>query len=491
VSTTQRARRVIYNSGMLILAQGLEISLGVVIIGFVARYLGQQGLGTYGFVMSLGQVFVVAGQMGLPRILVREVSRDKAETAQYLGNAVSVISVAMGLALLAATVLTWLIAADGDVALAMTTYFMSEFILAAALLGYSVFRAYERMEYQAIISVVGQTVKVVLALLFIYMDLGLVALFVAMCVANAWRLFMVQYVLRKRFVAARPRWSPWLIRFLVLSGLPVAASFFFRAWAWEGPIVILRIVQGEAQVGLVFGPLRVVENVRILVYSFVSSVLPLLSHQFVARWNAFLTTLQGALKVALMGGVLIALVISALADPIVLLLLGPEFSQSAEALLILGWVTAFAFPGILLGATLVATNAQVVETVSLFVALVISLSVSMLLIPTHGFSAVGYAVLLGEASSFALALVFLWRRTSLAALPKATIGILAPGALAGLLIHIARPYNPYMALVLGLLLFCGGMLLLRTFDEDERRLLGRVFSTSRQNLQSRDWNGST
>lgn len=489
--SVQRARRVIYNSGLLTLARGLEISLGVLLVSFVARYLGRAGFGTYGFVLSLGQLFVVAGQMGLPRILVREVSRDKKETAQYLGNAVSLILVTMPLGLLAATALTWLIAPDVEVVLAMMTYFVSEVILAAALLGYSVFRAHERMEYQAIISVVGQTLKVVVALLFMRLGLGLLALFIAMCMANACKLFMVQCVLHKEFATARPRWSPRLIKFLLLSGLPVAASFFFRSSAWAGPIVILRIMQGEAQVGLVFGPLRVVENVRILAYSFVSSVLPLLSHQFVARWSAFLATLQGAFKVALMGGVLTALVITALADPIVLLLFGPEFSQSAEVLQTLGWVTAFTFPGILLGATLVATNAQVVETVSLFVAVVISLAVSMLLIPAHGFSAVGYAVLLGESSSFVLALLFLWRRTSLAVLPKATIRIVAPGALAGLLIQASRSYNPYVALVLGLLLFCGCMVLLRIFDEDERQLLRRVFSASRQNFQSRDSNGST
>jgi O-antigen/teichoic acid export membrane protein len=483
VTTTQRARRVIYNSGMLTLAKGLEALLSVVLVAFVARYLGTEGFGTYGFVVSLAQVFVVAGQMGLPRILVREVSRDREQTAQYLGNAVSLILLAMSVGLLAAIVLTSLIGPDVETVLAMMTYFLSEAILAVPLLGYSVFRAHERMEYQAIISVLGQTFKVVLALLFIRLDLGLVALFVAMCIANACKLLLVQYVLHKKHLISRPRWSFPLIEHLFLSALPVGASFLLRSWAWQGGIVVLTMIRGEPEAGLVYGPLRVVDQFKILPYALASSLLPVLSHQSISDRTAFLATIEGALKGALICGLVIALTVSALADPIVLLVFGPQFSQSAVALRILGWATLFTFPNILIGAALVALDKPGAETVCLGITLVATLLVSVLLVPEHGFRAVCYAILLGEALFFTLSFLYIWHRTSLVGAPKAVLKILAVGALAGGFIQVGHSYNVYAALVLGLLLLLSSLLWAHVFSEPEMQFLKRLLSTSSRQLE--------
>jgi len=483
VTTTERARRVIYNSGMLTLANGLEALLSVVFVAFVARYLGKEGFGTYGFVVSLAQVFVVAGQMGLPRILVREVSREREQTAQYLGNAVSLILLTMSVGLLAATVLTSLIGPHVEAVLAMITYFLSEAILAVALLGYSVFRAYERMEYQAVISVLGQTLKVVFAVLFIYLDLGLVALFLAMCVANACRLLLVQYVLYKKHLISGPRWSFPLIEYLFLSALPVGASFLLRSCAWQGTVVVLTMIRGEPEAGLVYGPLRVVDQFRILPYALASSLLPVLSQQSISHRTAFLSTLQGALKGALVCGLLIALAVSTLADPIVLLLFGSQFSQSAGALRLLGWATLFTFPNILIGAALVAVDKPGAETICLGIALVATLLVSVVLIPEHGFLAVCYAILLGEASFFALSFLYIWHRTSLAGAPEAVLKILAAGALAGGFIHINHSYNVYAVLVLGLLVLLGCLLLAHVFSEAETQFVKRLLSTLYRKLQ--------
>lgn len=473
----ERTRRVIYNSGMLAFGNGAEALLSVILVALVARYLGKEGFGTYGFVVSLGQVFVVAGQMGLPRILVREVSRDKDRAAGYLGNAISLVIVAMSLGLLGATVLTCVISPDKQVVLAMMTYFLSELILAVALLGYSVFRAYERMEYQAIISVIGQTFKVGLALLFIHLDLGLLALFLAMCVANACRLLMTQYVLRRRYVVSGPQWRFPLIKYLLLSALPVGASFLLRSWVWQGGVVILAMIRGQGEAGLVYGPLRAVDQLRILPYALVSSLLPVFSRQSMSDRTAFLLTLEGALKGALVCGSVIALILTALADPIVLLLFGPQFRESAEALRILAWTTLLTFPNIVIGAALVALNKQGAETTCLAVALVATLSLSVLATPQHGFTALCYGIVLGEALFFTLSLVYLWRSVPFQMAPKAVLKIVGTSALARGFLHAGRLYNTYAVLLLSLLLFLGCLLFADVFSDTEMRFARGMLST--------------
>ena len=71
-------RRVAINSGLLLAAFGFQALVSIVIVGVVARYLGQAGLGQYAYVISFIELFVVFADMGMNRILVREVSRNRA-----------------------------------------------------------------------------------------------------------------------------------------------------------------------------------------------------------------------------------------------------------------------------------------------------------------------------------------------------------------------------------------------------------------------------
>ena len=47
-TSTRPERRVAINSGLLLLAFGFQALISLVLVGIVARYLGQAGLGRYG-----------------------------------------------------------------------------------------------------------------------------------------------------------------------------------------------------------------------------------------------------------------------------------------------------------------------------------------------------------------------------------------------------------------------------------------------------------
>ncbi len=72
-------RRVAINSSLLLLAYGFQALVSLVIVGIVARYLGQAGLGRYAFIISFIELFTVLVDMGMNRILVREIAKDTAQ----------------------------------------------------------------------------------------------------------------------------------------------------------------------------------------------------------------------------------------------------------------------------------------------------------------------------------------------------------------------------------------------------------------------------
>ena len=70
-------RRVAINSGLLLVAFSFQAVVSLIMVGIVARYLGQAGLGRYAYVVSFIELFIALVDMGMNRILVREVSRGQ------------------------------------------------------------------------------------------------------------------------------------------------------------------------------------------------------------------------------------------------------------------------------------------------------------------------------------------------------------------------------------------------------------------------------
>jgi len=472
--TVRRTRKTIQNFSLLLSARAYQVLLRLLVIALLARYLGAKGFGQYGFVISFVELFVIAAQMGLPRVLVREASKHKHQSGSYLGLTDLLVVMTSGAAFVVLFVLSMPLASDRGTFLAIMVYFASQTLLSVTELRLAIFRAHESMEYQTMVVVIGQSMILVLTLVLVFLDAGLVRLFLGIGIANGVTLLLAQYLLHRKFATAAYRVDWPLLSYLARSAFPMGVSVLLTVAMWRIGVILLTSMRGDIEAGLVYGPLRVVNDLKIIPMSLEASLLPVLASQAATGRESFAVLFEKAVKASLVLGLLGTVFVVALADPIVLILFGPEFSRSADALRILGWSTLFTFANVILGSAFVAIDRQVVETSFLLLGVATGVALSLMLIPRYGFLAVCSAIVLGEMTSFVAACLYTWRRRLYPPLPSLISKMAVCGFVAAVVLYAGRGLNPFLLLVGSIASVCVSLFVLRAIDRDDVQLLAAI-----------------
>lgn len=536
-------RRVAINSSLLLMAYGFQALVSLVVVGIMARYLGQAGLGRYAFIISFTELFTVLVDMGMNRILVREIAKDQSNATRLTS---AIWTLRLVLSLLIFVVVALLAARDGDSYLWLATmaFFMAQVIYLLGDVFAAAFQGYQRMEHQFWSIIIAQVLMLALTVAVVWLDLGLVALFGARIVANGARLVYVWWISTyKGFAEAHfmagvikgagasvrslpAALSTWrrsgrqaasalveaqgqrLVRrwddarlawFLFVESLPVGISLLLHSYVWRAGLVLtvlwLGQEQGDLVNGVLYGPLRAVQQVRIIPAAFAAAMLPVFSDRAASRMDEFDTAFAKTIKLFTAISLLISLTFTFLADPLVTLLLGDaiDLSTAAVVLASLGWVIVLIFPNWLYSVTLVALGRQKLETLGLALGLAIGFLVTWWGVPRLQSMGVVLGILAAEGVYFVVGTIamrghFHWRRLApslgkvILACALAGVVFLAGSRLwTGLSAAGRVPGDTWGALLevavvgaAGLVVFFAALVLLRTFNEDEKEAIAAM-----------------
>ena len=368
----QRPRRIAVNSGYLLIAYIVEALLSIIVLSLAARYLSQAGFGRYGYVISFIELFIMLTELSNSRVLVREIASDQAHARQHLAGVWTlrwVLSLVMVVAVLIAAQghyanpqLWWAILffAVGQVFSNLTEVFTA------------VFRAYQQMQYQAFTVIFGQALIVLLTFVAIGLDWGLAGLFGMRLVANFLRLMAGWYLSRRRFIreAVSTDWrSMW---YLLKESFPLGINMFVRRFIWRGGIVMLTTIlnaqapgQGDLAAGLLYGPIRLVEQMRIVPAALIGAILPVFAQQARLQPQKFRKTLAQSLKLFIAISLLLAVLMTTLAQQITDLVLGRGLAGASAILAVFGWIILFTFSNQFYEAALLAVGRQWVVAIGL------------------------------------------------------------------------------------------------------------------------------
>lgn len=532
-------RRVAINSGLLLAAFAIQSVVSLVLVGLVARYLGQAGLGRYAYVISFIELAIVFIDLGMSRIQVRETAKDLPHAGRY-SSGIFTLRLLLSLAVMIMVGLVAARSGDPELWLAIMVYYVAQVLYLLGDVFGSIFQGYQRMVHQFWGLTLGQGFQLVFTAVVIWLDLGLVALFAARLLANAVTLGYQWAVAERRFAKTRIVWSivPAMLLGLArlprtlqtrlqrdrrrasplpdklerspvdavrlktqeallawrmfVDSLPIGVSLILRSYIWRGGIVLtvfwLGQAQGDLVNGVLYGPLRVVQQMRILPAAFAGAMLPVFSKRAAARPEQFDVAFVKSTKLFTAISLLLVLAFFFLAGPIVLLLLGQEvdLEAAAQVLRVLGLVTPLFFFNWLYGVTLVAQGRQRLETIGLVVGLALGFVVAWWAIPRYEAVGVAVAILAAEGVPFVIGTAamwphFHWRKTwsslakivvscGLSGLVFAAGNILWNAWGAGRL-ALGQTSNAFLESLLlgglGLAVFVLALQAMRTFDADE------------------------
>jgi O-antigen/teichoic acid export membrane protein len=474
MSTVQRIAK---NTTLLLLSNVAGFILGFFFTMYVARYLAAEGFGVLSFALAFTAIFGVLTDIGLQTLMIREISRDKTLARKYLSN-IAVLKIFLSIitfGLLALTVN--LLHYPGDTVRVIYLIGLSMIPGALSTMFYGLFRAYERMEFEALGGTLGGALMLAGALWAIHYNYNIIGfawvyfaasiIMLAYCfVVSAWRFTMPKIELDLSFweKALKQAW-------------PFALSGVFLTIYLCIDSVMLSAIKGNEAVGWYNAAYRLILILSFIPAAYFGAVFPIMSRFHITSQDFLKFTHERSLKYMLILGVPIGVGTTILAEKIILLIFGSDYYPSVILLQILIWSTVFTFIGGVFANLFQSVNKQIILVWTLGSAAILKVVLNLALIPGLSYTGASIATL---ASGFiALALSLIWAlRIGYGISVKSTIGIitrvLIASAVMGLPIYYFQNFYILALVPLSALLYFGVLYIIGGIDREDRLLLRRI-----------------
>lgn len=471
--------KVASNTLYLSLSSVLALCIALGFHAFLARMLGVERFGEFSFALSFISLFAVLVEFSLDSVIVRDVARDPAKAGTYFGNAL----VLKGLLFLVAIALVAIIASilGYPYKIRLLLYILSLGLLFDGVTKCcaSLFHAAQRMRYPAALLVTERILFALLGLVAVSLHGSVIAIVVCYVAAQAMTqlasLVLVQRELRLK--AER-------IEYGVCKGLARHASSFFAisliaaAYA-DIDKLFLFSMQGEMAVGFYAAAYKLVTVPTRFSNAFHNAIYPVLAERAALPGRELLAeTYQRSMRYLLFGAIPMAIGTTVFAEPIMRAIYGQAYVAGAIALQILIWAYVLEFFNPFFARVLFALDKQRFVLVAAIVGTVSNILLNIVLIPYYSFVGAAIATLV-SASLILVLLLFAVRRV----FPNVSLSaVTLKPALAGLgmaIVCILWQHIPFIPLaLLGVLVYCGCLILTGAFSPEELLMLRRALRPS-------------
>lgn len=399
------ARRIAYNVVFNSVAKIASTVLALVAIGFITRYLGTEGFGNYATVLAFFGLFAALADFGLSPLLTREISRKDAPEQTIVGNVVTLriasSSFILGIALISVPFLPY----DQELRIGIIIAAIAFVFASSSGILNGIFQKRLAMFEVATVEFLGKCLQLGIIVAAVSFDWGfgvIVSALLAYMVFNAVALFFLsQRLLSFHFSFDISFWKNFLRESLPVGMISIVSFAYFKM-----DTILLSVLQGSADVGIYNAAYKIIENLTFFPAMIAGLVLPLFSRYIFHEPEKFRLVADKTFKVFVVFAAPIAIGGFFLAEPLVLLIGGPDFLAAALPLRILIFSLAAIFFGNFFNAILIAGNLQKRLLVLLSIVAFFNIIANLFLIPQYSF--VGAAsISLATEAAVALGTAFL------------------------------------------------------------------------------------
>jgi O-antigen/teichoic acid export membrane protein len=483
--------KVAKNTTVLLVAQIISYILAFFYTIYTARYLGASGFGIISSALALGALLSIFTELGLSTLTVREVSRDKSLANKYIGNTLALKIILSSITLTALVLIVTLGHYPQQIALVIYYITLSYVVGAFTSIFYSIFQAYEKMEYQSIGQIINSIIMFSGILLIISYQLSIIEFGLIYLIASIISLVYGIIICVWKFVLPKIEidmnlWKNALTnieldtnlwKFLITEAVPLAISGVFLLIAFRIDTILLLYYNGAEAVGFYNAAFGLMTALMFVPFVYVSAIFPLLSRLNVSSKELLKYSYEKSFKYLLILGLPIAVGTTLLASPIILLIYKSAFSQSIVALQILIWAIPIIFINYILGTAINSINKQRETVKTAFLAMILNIVLNVYLLPTYGLIAACYITVLTELTCFILWYHIMnvhgYKFNILKILYKPLIASLVMAA-AILVLHA----NLFVIIIIATIIYFGVLYILKTFTQDDISLIKKILGRS-------------
>ena len=397
----QPKNKIIRNTLALFAGTAVGNVFSFLLMVYIARTLGDVGVGQYSFLFAFGYLIVILCNPGMGYLIIKDIPADKNLTSQYANNILSVKAI---LAVVSATAAVFLLMFIRDDILIVRSFMIVAVIYMVASVG-SVFenllKANERMDLTALIDVIERAVALCVGVVLLYITRSLLYLVLALLISS-----LVKYILyfmfsRRDFVFGLgidfALWKKLFVR-----SLPFALSISFLYVYYKIDTVMLSLMVGDQVTGWYSAAYRLIDVVHYVPLLIVAAILPPMALYSRKDTGVLTDIFNRSFRYLVILALPIGVGMFLLAPRLILFVFGEGFENAAPALRILIWAEVFAFLNYLGGHLLNMIDRQKIYTVIIGATVAFNIILNLILIPGYHHIGAAVATLLCELLIFAL-----------------------------------------------------------------------------------------
>jgi O-antigen/teichoic acid export membrane protein len=393
-------RRIFKNTLWISAANIIGKGLAFVLMIYIARYLGDTLYGKFSFALSLVGILAVIADFGLGNFATREIARANEKTQKYLDNII-VIKILLGIITYILIIIS-LILLNKDDLTKQLTYLAGLYIIINSFeqFFYTVFRAWEKMKFEAICRIAYDVFLFILGVILIQLNFGARSLMIAYILATCLSFFLSITFVKKYFTKFKveidfPFWKK-----VLKESWPFALSSIFTIIYFRIDIIMLSEMRTDQEVGwynaaynLVFALILIPSVFDIIFY-------PILSKAFRDK-NEYKDVCKKVFIYAITLAVPLGILFFLIKEPLIQILYNNKYPLAAPIFGILVWSFVFTlinrFPFII-----TAANLQILITKQLAFGMILNIILNFFLIPKFGTTGAAWATVIAEIATFFL-----------------------------------------------------------------------------------------
>jgi O-antigen/teichoic acid export membrane protein len=405
-----KPRKLLANYVLLSGGEAISKFLAFLAFAYLARVLGPDAYGGIEFAIAVTMFFTLVAEGGLGLLGAREIAKDE-NSLKILTIHIVVIRTALAIGAFLLLLIFITLSSKTSLEKHLVILFGLQLFWTPGLLQW-IFQGLDWMRWVALCSAVRWLFFA--GGIFVFVSKRELVLLVPLIELAAIGLVVVLNVcIFRRFFDGLKINIDFAYGFhLLRQAIPIGLTQIMWGLKIYLPTIMLGLLIGGKTVGWFGAGYRIVLALHAFVWMYFFNIFPSISRYTKQSFESLRNFITRSLQLTSWAGVFIGIMGTLFAKPIISLVYGPQYNESASGFQYLIWLISFTLISGHFMYILIAYNRQWLELLSASCGAVVSIALNLLLIPRYGYLGAAWTVLLAEAFIWVLYYYFVRREVT-------------------------------------------------------------------------------
>ena len=236
-------QKVFKNSLFLLMSATLGIVIRLAMIPIIARYLGVEQFGYYSLIMAIALSITPVVELGLDRIICRELAKNDLNKDKYFSTAVLLrIVLSLFWFVLSCLILEWFSPWNRDINVTIIVAIVGQLVISIGLTYVAAIWAFERMEFDVLANIAYHFSSIGTLLLVILLGLGLIGILYAKLLSSMVYLIVAVIFVYRLFLKPLIKFDFNFSKFITIEALPVALFSIIISLIFKVDVFLLKLL---------------------------------------------------------------------------------------------------------------------------------------------------------------------------------------------------------------------------------------------------------